>query len=165
MSWAASLHNFLAINNLRMHERQDRHYHNFDKKWTNLQYRRGCRSWTTPFNSSVPVKRLPDSFLPDSNEPLQRTNKAAPLTTISIPYIKCTSERIRRCLSVILSGHLGCIQEQDYEISPHESQTATIPIGIQRGDLQNTMLRLWWSLHRGDREASDHKTKRTAETR
>jgi len=57
----------------------------------------------------------------------------------------------------ISGGHSGCIQEQrDHEISSHESQTTTIPIGIQRGDLQNIMPQLWWSLHRGDRETSDH---------
>ena len=134
------------LHKLRMHERQDRHYHNFvKKKRTNLQYRRGCRSWTTPLNSSVPVERLPDSFHPESNEP--KTNLFKGQTSSSI------------------SNHTHSLHQNVYVISLHESQTVTIPIGIQRGELLNTMPQLWWSLHRGDRETSDHKTKRTAETR
>ena len=49
-------------------------------------------------------------------------------------------------------------------VSSHESQTARIPNGIQRGDLQNTMPRLWSSLHWGDRETCDHKSKGTPRT-
>ena len=151
-----------------MHERQDRHYHNFDKKKrTNLQYHRGCRSWTTPLNSRVPVEQLPDSFHPESNEP--KTNLFKGQTSSSISnHIYSLHQRYqwKNQIMPISGGHLGCIQEQnDHEISSHESQTVTIPNGIQRGELLNTMPQLWWSLHRGDRETSDHKTKRTAETR
>ena len=84
------------------------------------------------------------AFIQKAMNPKKNSTKdkqAASLTTI-----KGTSERIRQCLR-ISGGHSGCFQEQNnHEISPHVSQTATIPNGIQRGDLQNTILRLWSSL-------------------
>ena len=92
-----------------------------------------------------------------------KDKQAAQLATISIPYIKGTSERIRLCLSWV--DIWVAFRNRTTMRSLLMSQTATIPNGIQRADLRNTMPQLWSSLHRGDREASDHKTKRTAETR
>ena len=98
---------------------QDRHYQNFDKKkQTNLQYRRGCRSWMTLLNSSVPVKRLPDSFHPESNEP--KTNVYKGHTSSSINnHIHSLHQRYqwKNQTMPISGGHSGCIQEQnDHEI-------------------------------------------------
>ena len=69
-------------------------------KWTNLWYHRCCRSWMTPLVSSISVECLPDSFHQESNEAQTNLHKgrAAPITTISIPYIKGTIKKIRWCL-------------------------------------------------------------------
>ena len=88
------------------------------------------------FQSNV----YPTAFIERAMNPKQTSTKAkqaAPIGTISIPHIS-TSERIS-----LRWGYPGCIQEEsNHEIPPYESQTATIPNEIQRGDLLNTVPQL-----------------------
>ena len=118
---------------------------------------------TTPGSSTYRDQKC---FHPESNEPKTNLHKGQASSSIN-NLIHPLHQRYqwKNQTMPISGGHSGCFQEQNnHEISSHESQTTTIPNGIQRGDLQNTIPRLWSSLHWGDRETTDHKNKGTPKT-